>query len=139
MNDAICTLLSGRLYRGSGEAAGFDLYSTITFELHPKHRLKIPTGVRTRIRPGYYGLIRDRSGLAANHGICCIAGVIDSDYRDEWKVVLLNTGWEPVWIKEGDRIAQVLFMKSESKVVVEGEAEVIQGGVRVGGFGSSGL
>ena len=81
--------------------------------LDPGARAAVATGLRLEIPAGYVGLIWPRSGLAVRHGIDTLAGVIDSDYRGEVLVVLVNHGAEPVRIAAGDRIAQVLVQNVE--------------------------
>ena len=89
------------------------------------------------IPPGHVGLVWPRSGLAVRHGIDTLAGVIDSDYRGELKVVLVNHGDEPFRIAPGDRVAQLLIQRVER--VRFTAAEQVQGTARgSGGFGSTG-
>lgn len=118
-------------------AAGADLRALADAVLEPGQRAAVPTGVRLQIPPGYVGLIWPRSGLAVRHGIDTLAGVIDSDYRGEVQVVLVNHGADTVRIAAGDRIAQILFQKVEraSVVAVPGLDATARG---AGGFGSSG-
>jgi dUTP pyrophosphatase len=93
--------------------------------------------VKLQIPAGYAGLIWPRSGLAVRHGIDTMAGVIDSDYRGEVLVVLVNHGAETVRIAAGDRIAQVLFQKVERARLVA--AATLDATRRdSGGFGSTG-
>jgi dUTP pyrophosphatase len=118
-------------------AAGADLRAAADTVLDPGARAAIPTGVRLQIPAGHAGLIWPRSGLAVRHGIDTLAGVIDSDYRGEVLVVLVNHGAEPVRIAAGDRIAQVLFQKVERARLVAADAlDATRRGP--GGFGSSG-
>jgi dUTP pyrophosphatase len=101
----------------SAEAAGADLYadlSTLDTELmettiQPGKRLLVKTGVAIELPTGSYAKIEGRSGLANKHGICVLGGVIDSDYRGDVGVILLNTGEEPFTFKHGDRIAQLVI------------------------------
>jgi dUTP pyrophosphatase len=130
-------LLSGRLRRATAGAAGFDLYSTETAVVGIGCRRLFGTGVRLEIDPGYVGLIRDRSGLALRQGLTVLAGVIDSDFRLEVGVLLLNTGDSPVTINSGDRIGQILFLPISVEVEAAG-GEVSYGFDRDGGFGSTG-
>lgn len=118
-------------------AAGADLRALEGAVLEPGQRASVPTGVRLQIPPGYVGLIWPRSGLAVRHGIDTLAGVIDSDYRGEVQVVLVNHGADTVRIAAGDRIAQILFQKVERASVVPapGLDTTARG---AGGFGSSG-
>src|SRR5713101_7867141 len=89
-------------------AAGADLRASQPVTLPPGGRAAVPTGLHIEIPTGHVGLVWPRSGLAVRHGIDTLAGVIDSDYRGEVKVVLVNHGREPVTIAAGDRIAQLL-------------------------------
>ena len=96
------------------------------------------TGVFMEIPEGYYGRIAPRSGLAHNHGIDVLAGVVDSSYRGEIRVVLFNTDKEePFQIQAGDRIAQIIIEKHYNFEFVEVEdlSETARG---ADGFGSTG-
>lgn len=103
-------------YKTSG-AAGFDLEADIDscVSISPGERKMIPTGIRFEIPEGYEIQIRGRSGLAKNYGICLADGIgtIDSDYRGELYVLLINLGVEPFDIHPGDRIAQAVVNKIE--------------------------
>jgi len=94
-------------------AAGMDLRAAIdaSIDLAPHERVLVPTGLRVAIPSGYEGQVRPRSGLAIRHGITLInaPGTIDSDYRGEVKVGLINLSSEPHTIHRGDRIAQLLI------------------------------
>ena len=90
-------------------AAGADLRAAESITLPAGGRAAVATGLFVEIPAGYVGLVWPRSGLAVRHGIDTLAGVIDSDYRGEVKVVLVNHGPEPVAIASGDRIAQLLI------------------------------
>lgn len=118
-------------------AAGADLYANEALTLAPGERAPVATGLRVEIPTGYAGLVWPRSGLAVRHGIDTLAGVIDSDYRGEVRVVLVNHGRDPVRIEPGDRIAQLVMQKIERAVFVT--ASELAGSVRGGrGFGSTG-
>lgn len=132
------TLLTGRLHRGTDGAAGFDLFAVTDVTIWPGKRVLVPTGVRTEFPPSLVGLIRDRSSRSLNQGLLVMAGVIDSDYRDEWQVLLFNAGTEPVFVHHGDRIAQAIFVDICTDVVAGVGAEVSGGTARAGGFGSTG-
>jgi dUTP pyrophosphatase len=103
----------------------------------PGDRAAVPTGLRLEIPDGHVGLIWPRSGLAARHGIDTLAGVVDSDYRGEVRVVLINHGREPFTITRGDRIAQLLVQRVERALFVTTEkiSDTTRGS---GGFGSTG-
>jgi dUTP pyrophosphatase len=121
----------------SAQAAGADLRASEAVEIAPGGRAAVPTGVRLQIPPGHVGLVWPRSGLAVRHGIDTLAGVIDSDYRGEVRVVLVNHGEEAFRVAKGDRIAQLLVQPVERAafVAVPGIDETGRGG---GGFGSTG-
>ncbi|HSW10942.1 MAG TPA: dUTP diphosphatase [Bacillota bacterium] len=93
-------------------SAGLDLPAAVTdLEIAPGERAVLPTGLHLEIPRGYEGQVRPRSGLAAEHGLTVLnsPGTIDSDYRGEIKVVLVNLGREPVVIRRGDRVAQLII------------------------------
>ena len=124
--------------RGSVSAAGLDLYSLEDVELKPQERKLISTGIAVEIPEGYFGLIKDRSGFAVKHGLHCLAGVVDSDYRGEVKVVLINLGNEPVKIEKHTRIAQMIIIPYLDVKVVEVD-ELSDSERQDKGFGSTGL
>jgi dUTP pyrophosphatase len=96
-------------YKTSG-SAGADLKVMVPVVLKPHHTLVVPTGVRLAIPEGYVGLVFPRSGLASK-GVTLAnsVGVIDSDYRGEIQVALVNHGYETVRLNPGDRVAQIAF------------------------------
>lgn len=121
----------------SDAAAGADLHAAESLTLGPGERAAVATALHLELPPGHVGLVWPRSGLALKHGIDTLAGVVDSDYRGEVKVVLVNHGREPFRIEPGDRIAQLLVQRVERASFVP--ADVLSGTVRgTGGFGSSG-
>jgi dUTP pyrophosphatase len=118
-------------------AAGADLYANEALTLAPGERAAVATGLRIEVPPGHAGLVWPRSGLAVRHGIDTLAGVIDSDYRGEVRVVLVNHGREAFHVEPGDRIAQLVVQKVERAAFVS--ARELAGTVRgESGFGSSG-
>jgi dUTP pyrophosphatase len=117
-------------------AAGADLRASESVVLAPGERAAVATGLRLEIPPGHVGLVWPRSGLAVKHGLDTLAGVIDSDYRGEVKVVLVNHGREPVRIEPGERIAQLLVQRVERARFVPGA--LAGSGRGDGGFGSTG-
>jgi dUTP pyrophosphatase len=122
---------------GSPAAAGADLRASGDLVIAAGARAAVPTGLHLEIPAGCVGLIWPRSGLAVRHGIDTLAGVVDSDYRGEVRVVLVNHGEEPFTIRKGDRIAQILIQRVER--VEFAAAEDLSASVRgVGGFGSTG-
>ena len=122
---------------GSEGAAGADLHASEALTIPPGERAAVPTAIHVELPPGHVGLVWPRSGLAVRHGIDTLAGVIDSDYRGELRVVLVNHGQEPVRIEPGDRIAQLVMQKVER--VVFTSAHELAGTMRgEGGFGSTG-
>lgn len=123
--------------RASYGAAGFDLMAADGVAVYPGQRVVIPTGFAWSIPPAWVGMIRPRSGLAVKHGLDVLAGVVDSDYRGEVKVVLINHGERALEFQQGDRIAQMVIqpvVTLEACEVAE-LADTERGG---GGFGSTG-
>lgn len=127
-------------YKTSG-SAGMDLKANLEdpVTLKPFDRRLISTGISMAIPEGYEGQIRGRSGLALNHGITLANGVgtIDSDYRGEIKIILLNLGEKDFIVNDGDRIAQFVLNKYE-KIEFK-ELEILESTHRgEGGFGHTG-
>jgi dUTP pyrophosphatase len=125
----------------SAGAAGADLRACLESPvvIFPGKRALVPTGIALEIPVGYEGEIRPRSGLAAKHGITLVnsPGTIDSDYRGEVQVIMINLGGEPFKIENGDRIAQILINRVEIPEyrIVDELSETHRD---EGGFGSSG-
>lgn len=123
-------------------AAGLDLRAAIgeTVALAPGARALIPTGLAMQLPAGFEGQIRPRSGLALRHGITVLnaPGTVDSDYRGEVSVVLVNHGHEPFTITRGDRIAQLVIAPVTHARLSEVEtlSETARG---AGGYGSTGI
>jgi dUTP pyrophosphatase len=117
-------------------AAGADLRAAEAVTLAPGARAAVATGISLEIPAGHVGLVWPRSGLAVRQGIDTLAGVIDSDYRGEVKVVLVNHGTEPVAVAAGDRIAQLL-VQPVARVRFT-RAALAPTGRGAGGFGSTG-
>jgi len=117
-------------------AAGADLRASEPATLLPGARLAVATGLHLELPPGHVGLVWPRSGLAVRHGVDTLAGVIDSDYRGEVKVVLVNHGDAPVTIAPGDRIAQLLVQPVVRARFTRGA--VTETARAAGGFGSTG-
>ena len=127
--------------RATPDAAGYDVASAeADFVLQPGERRAVATGLVFEL-PSYLEMqIRPRSGLALKHGITLpnAPGTIDPDYRGEVKVIMQNGGSEPVTIRRGDRIAQLVFARFETPNVEEARelGETVRG---AGGFGSTGI
>ncbi len=122
-------------------SAGLDLPAAVEgeLELPPGGRVLVPTGFRVAIPSGWEGQVRPRSGLALRHGIVLpnAPGTVDSDYRGEVRVILLNTGDEPVRIRRGDRIAQLVIAPVGAPEWEEvSDLDATERGA--GGFGHSG-
>lgn len=117
--------------------AGFDLYATEEGSIAPNERMMVAVGICTSFSPEYYMRVAPRSGLAVKSGINVLAGVIDSSYRGEWKVILHNTSTTYFHFEIGDRIAQAIPEKisTEEFTFVERLNETERGS---GGFGASG-
>lgn len=122
-------------------SSGMDLYACVKepVRIEPLERVVVPTGLSIEIPEGFEAQVRPRSGLAAKYGITILnsPGTVDSDYRGELKVILVNLSKEPYIITPGERIAQLVFVKVEKVEweVVESLSESKRGG---GGFGSTG-
>jgi dUTP pyrophosphatase len=126
-------------YAHKGDS-GMDLYSFEDFVLQPMERKLARTGVMLEIPTGYEAQVRPKSGLAINHGIShvnCI-GTIDSGYRGEVKVSLINLSSVPYHIEKGKKIGQMVFAKVE-EVHLEQASELSETSRGSGGFGSTGL
>ena len=120
-------------------SSGMDLRSTVNHQLLPGKRCLIPTGIFIELPEGYEAQVRARSGFAVKHGIGLVNGVgtIDSDYRGEIQVCLINWGEESFEIKQGDRIAQLIISQYE-RIEWEEVAALEDTERGAGGFGSSG-
>lgn len=124
-------------------SAGMDLRAALAegeiITLQPGARAIIPTGLKIALEPGYEAQIRPRSGLAFKHGVTCInsPGTVDSDYRGEVGVLLINHGQQAFDIQRGERIAQMVIARYEQArlEVVDSLDETVRG---EGGFGSTG-
>lgn len=125
--------------RGSREAAGFDIYADKeAFAMPIGGMCVVETGIAMSIPAGFFGSIRPRSGLAVRHGIDTMAGVIDSDYRGEIKVVLINHGEQGFAVKPGDRIAQMVIQPHASDLPVSLVDDLEDSDRGEDGFGSTG-
>ena len=123
-------------------AAGLDLRAAIAAPLllAPGERTLVPTGLAMQLPDGFEGQVRPRSGLAVKHGVTVLnaPGTVDSDYRGEVKVPLINLGQEPFAIARGDRIAQLVIAPVTHATLTEvASLEATERGA--GGFGSTGL
>jgi dUTP pyrophosphatase len=120
--------------------AGYDLHAAEPVTLGPGERAVVGTGIAVAIPEGHAGLVLPRSGLAFKHGIALVnaPGLIDSGYRGELRVLLLNTDREhPFDVEPGDRIAQLMVVKVEVPELEELDT-LEETGRGVGGFGSTG-
>jgi len=120
--------------------AGADLVTTVDVTLRPGERALVPTGIAMAVPEGYVALVHPRSGLAARHGLSIVntPGTIDAGYRGEVKVLLVNHDLsEPIELRRGDRVAQLVFQRVEQAAFAEVEVlpESARGG---GGYGSTG-
>jgi dUTP pyrophosphatase len=124
--------------RGSKDAAGLDLYAVDYITIPAGGRVLVPTGISISIPKNTYFRIAPRSGLAYKSGIDVLAGVIDSDYRGEIKVLLINLSKDVFSIARGDRIAQGILELIDIPEVIEVESldDTDRGS---GGFGSTGV
>ena len=128
----------------SALAAGLDLVAAVAadapVEITPGGRAMIGTGIAIALPPGSEGQIRPRSGLAIRHGVTVLnaPGTIDSDYRGELQVILVNLGTEPFVIRRGMRIAQLVIAPIQHARLVE-SANLDTTEREAGGFGSTGM
>lgn len=124
-------------------AAGMDLRAAAPDDapivLQPGKRAMVPTGFAIALPAGYEAQVRPRSGLAAKHGVTCLntPGTIDSDYRGEVQVILINLGDEPFEIRRGERIAQMVVAPVTQAAWAEADT-LDDTGRGAGGFGSTG-
>ena len=127
--------------RATAQAAGFDLRARVddSMVLLPGARGDVPTGIAIALPPGFEAQVRPRSGLAIKHGLSVInaPGTVDSDYRGEIRVLLINLGHEPVRIRRGDRIAQLVVQRLP-RIVLRETPELPPTPRGAGGFGHTG-
>jgi dUTP pyrophosphatase len=127
---------------GSAGSSGLDLMACIDteVEIRPGKSVLIPSGFRLEIPPGYEGQVRPRSGLALRSGVTVLnsPGTIDSDFRGEVGVILINHGSNPFTIKRGDRIAQLVFSRVCTAVLEESD-KLDPTARGEGGFGHTGV
>lgn len=127
----------------TGGSAGMDLRAAVPGDgpitLEPGARALVPTGLKIALEAGYEAQVRPRSGLALKHGLTCLnsPGTIDSDYRGEVGVILINHGQEPFVIRRGERIAQMVIARHEQVALIE-VATLDETARGTGGFGSTG-
>lgn len=125
----------------SAAAAGVDLVAALDqpLVLEPGARAAVPTGIALALPAGYEAQVRPRSGLALKHGIAVLnsPGTIDADYRGEIRVILANLGAEPVTLKRGERVAQ-LVVAPVSRIAWQPVADLPASRRGAGGFGSTG-
>ena len=125
-------------YAKAGDA-GADLRARIDLTIRPGERALVPTGLAIALPSGYAAFVHPRSGLALRHGLAMVnaPGTIDSGFRGELQVILINHGQEALEISRGDRIAQLVIQRVENAEFVE--VALLPGTARGGdGFGSTG-
>ncbi len=117
--------------------AGMDLYSTENYLIKPNEKVGVKTGIAMELPTGFVGLVWDKSGIAINKGVKTLGGVIDSGYRGEIVVGLVNLGNQDFLIEKGQKVAQILIQKIEQPeiVLVDSLTDTTRG---TGGFGSTG-
>ena len=124
------------VYGHSGDA-GLDLFSVVDRELAPGEVFAVPTGIQVAVPAGHVGLVWDKSGISLQ-GVHRLAGVVDSGYRGEVQIVMINLGAVPFAVRKGMKIAQMLVQPVAAVEVVESDS--LDGTSRgEGGFGSTGL
>ncbi len=117
--------------------AGLGLYSIETKTLNPGERHSFATGIAIEIPEGFVGLIWDRSGLSHKHGLKTLGGVIDSNFRGEWKVGIVNLSLEPYTIHAGHKIAQFIIQPIPI-IHIEEIEKLSESEIDHQGFGSTG-
>lgn len=130
----------GKLLKATDGSSGYDIFAASDVEIPPGQWRAVPTGVYLEIPEGFEAQVRPRSGLALKYGVTVLnaPGTIDSDYRGEVKVILINFGKAPFKVEKGMRIAQIVFSKV-ADVELE-EVEKVSTTFRgEGGFGHTGL
>ena len=129
----------------SSQASGIDLYASLDCEvqIEPGEYRLVPAGIRIALPEGCEGQVRPRSGLALKHGVTVLnsPGTIDSDYRGEVKVLLINHGKKPFVVKNGMRIAQLVIAEVVRARIVEvdGRGDLEKTAREDGGFGHTGV
>ncbi len=120
--------------------AGYDLFSTENYFVEPRNRVLVESGLHLEIPSGYVGLVKDRSSVAAA-GLHTLAGVIDSAYRGELKILMVNLADEDMRIRAGQKIAQLLVIPVYSAPVeiVDSLEDLSSTERGAGGFGSTGV
>ena len=124
----------------TAQSAGMDLRANIpeSITLQPLERRLIPTGLHIALPEGYEAQVRPRSGLALKHGVLNSPGTIDSDYRGELMVLLINLSQDPFTVNDGERIAQLVIARHEQAVLTA--VEVLDKTERgAGGYGHTGV
>jgi dUTP pyrophosphatase len=125
------------VYQHPGDA-GMDLFAAEDVRLEAGAVRAVPTGIKMAIPEGFVGLIWDKSGISLQ-GVHRLAGVVDSGYRGEVKVVMVNLGKEPHVFKQGQKVAQMLIQPVHPVEIVDaGEGELDETSRGEGGFGSTG-
>jgi dUTP pyrophosphatase len=117
--------------------AGLDLYAVEDITFAPNERAAVPTGIAMEIPEGHVGLIWDKSGLSIKHGLKTLGGVVDSGYRGEVLVGIMNLSDAEYTIHKGEKVAQMIIQKKETIEVVEA-SELTETARGEGGFGSTG-
>lgn len=117
--------------------AGMDLFSIEDVVIKPGELQKVKTGLSIELPDGYVSLVWDKSGIAAK-SLKTVAGVIDSGYRGEYLIAMINLGKEDYIINKGDKVAQVLIQKVEHPTVVS-VSDLSETSRGAGGFGSTGI
>jgi dUTP pyrophosphatase len=118
--------------------AGMDLFSLESFTLNPGERYVFQLGIAAEIPYGYFISIRDKSSVPSKFGIHCAGGVIDSGYRGEWAVIMMNPSKEAHTVEVGDKLAQAILQPVAHAQVEETEGELSETKRGAGGFGSTG-
>lgn len=130
-------LVEGTIFKATQEAMAFDCYNSGNYmSIRPGNAAVIPLGIKTVMSGDIYAQLEMRSGLAAK-GLGILGGMIDADYRGEWKALVHNSGIERIDIDKGERCCQVV-LKVKPVITLVGSGIKFGTSVREGGFGSTG-
>lgn len=130
----------GKMSKATSASAGYDLFAVEDFEIYPGEQKLIRLKLWTKFDEGFVGIVKEKSGNSLRKKLRVHAGVIDADYRGEWGVILSNGGSDLIEVKQGQAIAQVIFIAlADVQMKVVNELSIDVKNERTGGYGSSGV
>lgn len=131
-------IMGGSLEKANDGSAGFEIKSAVDIDILPGQQVKISTGIYTEFDKEFVAICKEKSGNSLKKQLRVHAGVIDSNYRGEWGIIVSNGSTELIEIKKGQAIAQVIFVRLED-VVIQSVSELNSSDRGAGGYGSTGL